>query len=34
MSLVRLRPRWIPYYLAFAVGNYAALFSELVRSRR
>jgi glycosyltransferase involved in cell wall biosynthesis len=34
MSLVRLRPRWIPYYLAFAVGNYAALFSELLRPRR
>jgi glycosyltransferase involved in cell wall biosynthesis len=34
VSLIRLRPRWIPYYLAFAVGNYAALFGELLRSRR
>ena len=29
LSLIRLQPRWIPYYAAFVVFNYGALFSEL-----
>lgn len=29
LSLVRLQPRWIPYYAAFVVFNYSALFGEL-----
>lgn len=33
LSVVRLAPRWIPYYLAFFVGNYSALFGELLRRR-
>jgi len=34
LSVVRRQPRWIPYYLAFAIGNYAAMFRELLRRRR
>lgn len=34
VSLVRLQPRWIPYYLAFAAGNYAAMSGELRRRSR
>ncbi len=38
LSLVQLRPRWIPYYLVFAVYNYLAMGRELAghlsRSRR
>lgn len=34
LSVVRLQPRWIPYYIAFAIGNYGALLSELLRTRR
>lgn len=29
LSLIRLQPRWIPYYTAFVLFNYSALFSEL-----
>jgi hypothetical protein len=29
LSLVRLQPRWIPYYLVYAVYNYLAMASEL-----
>jgi glycosyltransferase involved in cell wall biosynthesis len=32
MSLVRLQPRWIVYYLCFTVFNYAAMVGELGRS--
>ena len=31
LSIVRLQPRWIPYYLAFAAGNYVAMAGELLR---
>lgn len=37
LSLVHRKPRWIPYYGAFVVFNYGALFSELagqLRERR
>jgi glycosyltransferase involved in cell wall biosynthesis len=38
LSLVRLEPRWIPYYVVYAVYNYLAIGSELAgqarRSRR
>jgi glycosyltransferase involved in cell wall biosynthesis len=37
LSLTRRQPRWIPYYAAFVVFNYGALFSELggqLRSRQ
>lgn len=33
LSIVRLQPRWIPYYACFAVWNYIGLFSELVERR-
>jgi glycosyltransferase involved in cell wall biosynthesis len=33
LSLVRRRPRWIPYYLAFAVFNYTAMIGELLPRR-
>lgn len=33
LSLVRRSPRWIPYYVAFGVFNYAAMFGELLRRR-
>ena len=29
LSLVRLRPQWIPYYLCFAIFNYLAMIAEL-----
>ena len=31
LSLVRLQPRWIPYYVAFTVFNYTAMLRELAR---
>jgi hypothetical protein len=34
LSVVRLRPRWIPYYVAFTVLNYAAMVGELSRRGR
>lgn len=33
LSLVRGEPRFVPYYLAFAAGNYVAMAGELVRRR-
>jgi glycosyltransferase involved in cell wall biosynthesis len=33
LSLVRRRPRWIPYYLAFAVFTYTAMIGELLPRR-
>ncbi len=36
ISLLRLQPQWIPYYLCFAAGNYAAMaawFSRLDRMK-
>lgn len=33
LSLVRLQPRWIPYYVCFAIYNYAGLFAELAERR-
>ena len=33
LSLVRRRPRWIPYYVAFAVFNYTAMIGELLPRR-
>jgi glycosyltransferase involved in cell wall biosynthesis len=33
LSLVRLRPQWVPYYLCFAVGNYAAMVRQLLGGR-
>jgi glycosyltransferase involved in cell wall biosynthesis len=33
LSLVRRRPRWIPYYVAFAVLNYTAMIGELLPRR-
>ncbi len=33
LSVVRRAPRWIPYYVAFGVFNYAAMFGELLRRR-
>lgn len=33
LSLVRRSPRWIPYYVAFGVLNYAAMLGELLRRR-
>ena len=34
LSLLRRRPRWIPYFAAYGVLNYVALFAELGRRRR
>ena len=34
LSIVRRRLRWIPYFAAYGVLNYAALFAELGRRRR
>jgi len=34
LSLVRLEPRWIPYYVVYAVYNYLAIGSELVGQAR
>jgi glycosyltransferase involved in cell wall biosynthesis/O-antigen/teichoic acid export membrane protein len=33
LSLVRLRPQWIPYYLCFAFFNYLAMITELTSAR-
>lgn len=33
LSVVRRRPRWIPYYVAFGIFNYAAMVGELLRRR-
>jgi glycosyltransferase involved in cell wall biosynthesis len=34
LSLVRLKPQWIPYYLFFAAGNYAAMVGWFARLTR
>lgn len=34
LSVVRLTPRWIPYYVAFTVFNYTAMIGELARRGR
>jgi glycosyltransferase involved in cell wall biosynthesis len=34
LSVARLSPRWIPYYVAFTVFNYTAMFGELARRGR
>lgn len=34
MSIVRLEPRWIPYYAAFTLLNYTAMLGELARRGR
>jgi glycosyltransferase involved in cell wall biosynthesis len=34
LSLVRLKPQWIPYYLLFAAGNYAAMAGWFARHPR
>ena len=34
LSVVRLRPRWVPYYVSFAAGNYAAMAARLVERSR
>ena len=34
LSVVRLSPRWIPYYAAFTVFNYTAMIGELARRGR
>jgi glycosyltransferase involved in cell wall biosynthesis len=34
VSLLRFEPQWIPYYICFALGNYAAMVSWLVRRVR
>ncbi len=31
LSLARRQPQWVPYYVCFAVGNYAAMVGVLVR---
>ena len=31
LSLARLRPQWLPYYVCFALFNYLAMVSELAR---
>jgi len=31
LSLVRLQPRWVPYYICFCVFNYVGMFSELFK---
>jgi glycosyltransferase involved in cell wall biosynthesis len=33
LSLARRKPRWIPYYIAFAVFNYTAMVGELLPRR-
>ena len=33
LSLVRLEPRWLPYYLAFTLFNYGAMLGELLARR-
>jgi glycosyltransferase involved in cell wall biosynthesis len=34
LSLLRLKPQWIPYYLFFAAGNYAAMAGWFARPQR
>jgi glycosyltransferase involved in cell wall biosynthesis len=34
LSLLRLKPQWIPYYLFFAAGNYAAMLGWFARLPR
>jgi glycosyltransferase involved in cell wall biosynthesis len=34
LSLIRRRPRWVPYYVCYAAMNYAAMFLVLVGGRR
>ncbi|HEU4348823.1 MAG TPA: glycosyltransferase [Actinoplanes sp.] len=34
LSLARLQPQWLPYYLCFAVGNYAAMIEAFTRRPR
>jgi len=34
LSLLRRQPQWIPYYLAFVVGNYVAMAGAVSRSQR
>jgi glycosyltransferase involved in cell wall biosynthesis len=34
LSLLRLQPQWVPYYLCFAVGNYAAMVAWFARPGR
>jgi len=34
LSLVRLRPQWVPYYVGFAAVNYAAMISSFTARRR
>jgi glycosyltransferase involved in cell wall biosynthesis len=34
LSLVRLRPQWVPYYVCFGAANYAAMISSLKVRRR
>ena len=34
LSLVRLQPRWVPYYLAYAAYNYLSMGQELLATRR
>jgi hypothetical protein len=31
LSLVRLEPQWVPYYVVYAVYNYLAMGRELAR---
>jgi glycosyltransferase involved in cell wall biosynthesis len=34
LSLVRLRPQWVPYYACYAVANYAAMISAFMGRHR
>jgi len=34
LSLARLQPQWVPYYVCFALGNYAAMIGALARRWR
>jgi glycosyltransferase involved in cell wall biosynthesis len=34
LSLLRMQPQWVPYYLYFAIGNYAAMIGAMVRRPR
>ncbi len=34
LSLLRLQPQWVPYYVCFAVGNYAAMIGALGARRK
>jgi hypothetical protein len=33
LSLVRLQPKWVPYYACYTWFNYTAMLGELVRGR-